>query len=250
MKRKYIIANAVSLALFVIALLIILYPIRSNQLDNMGVYLLAALLVCIIPLASLIKIEEKYYSDGKNWLPEKIQLPNLNKDSFVCFFKECLIENNFVEFFECEKNKELEDVKIFYKKGRGKVYYVALIDADKVSSKHIQWVMQTTLSGIKSKVPIKSVFFRGTFLPIFYSDEKDTKIKNLLKKPTFEYLGDWVFPCVAVLNERTLYVTRLVITYVRGRYGFMAQRMQRNQKKAVTIINSILNIDCKKTLEK
>ena len=106
MKRKYIIANAVSLALFVIALLIILYPIRSNQLDNMGVYLLAALLVCIIPLASLIKIEEKYYSDGKNWLPEKIQLQNLNKDSFVCFFKECLIENNFVEFFECEKNKE------------------------------------------------------------------------------------------------------------------------------------------------
>jgi len=240
MKKIYTIVSVFCLVLVVGAFvfLICVLNLPDERIDEIGFEaLFVFFFLLLIAVVILLATEKEYYNDAESWQPGKIKIPKLGKVSFADFFKQQLLKNGFSEFLEYNDNPKNAGIQVFYLKEQKKVLCIALIDSNILSKRHYFGLF----TGIPEKLQEYNIarksmlFMAGTFLPVIYCDKKDKRLKQLLKEAAFQHTGFNVFPCVASLDEGMVYVIRLVVSYYKG------QRSQHNDKKAVSIIDSILN---------
>ncbi len=241
MKKIYTIVSAVALILGISAFVFMFCVLKlpDERIDEIGFEALFIFLLILMIAAIMATIAKKeYYNDAECWQPEKIKIPKLGKTSFGVFLKQKLIRNGFSEFSEYNDNPQNKGIQIFYLKERKKVLCVALIDFEilsKIPRGDVIFRIPEDLQ--KYNIARKSmVFMSGNFFPIIYCEKKNKRIKQILKGHSFQHSGFNVFPCVASLDERLIYVIRTVVSY-----SYKTGTTKHNNKKAVTIINSILN---------
>ncbi len=240
MKKIYKIGSVVALVLgicsFVFMFCILSLP--DERIDEIWFGALIVFFLILIIAAGIAKFAEKeYYNDSECWQADKIRIPKMSGRSFDEFFKQQLIKNGFSEFSEYNDNPKNEGVQVFYLKERKKILCVALVASEVYTEKprdNVFFKIPDELQ--KHNIARKSVFFMsGTFLPVIYCGKKNKSLKSLLKQAYFQYSGFNVFPCVAFLDEGLIHVTTLMVNYYKG------QRIQSKNKKAPSIIYSILN---------
>ncbi len=240
MKKTYKIGSAVALVLGIFAFVFMfsILSLPDQRIDEIAFGAIAVFLLMLI-IATVIALftEKEYYKDAECWQPDKIRIPKMGGYSFEEFFKQQLIKNGFSEFSEYNDNPKNAGIQVFYLKERKKVLCVALIDSNILSKRHYFGLFTSIPEKLQEyNIARKSMFFMaGTFLPVIYCEKKDKRLKQLLKENSFHHTGFDIFPCVASLDERLIYVVRLVVSFYKG------HRSQHNDKKAPSIINSILN---------